>query len=176
LLGGLFILPMSETEISAGETKPELITTANAAKDRSITLDSPLKTGHVSASYGPILDPFTKEKRFHKGIDIAAPKRTDVLAAAAGIVDSVRIEHISGQGPGKLVIISHEHGLTTKYTQLDTIYVEKGQSVDKGQIIAGVGSSGRSTGPHLHFELLENGENVNPADYIDFSPLMKKRD
>jgi bla regulator protein BlaR1 len=176
-LAGLFLLPMSEKDVNAVEIPdkgPEIYAEKVNSESESNSFESPMKTGHVSAVYGPMRDPFTKKQRNHKGIDIAAPYRTDVLATANGTVDSVRSAHTPGKGHGKLVLISHKGGIVTKYTQLDTIFVVEGQNVKKGQIIAGVGSSGRSTGPHLHFEILNNGVNVDPADYIDFSHLKKK--
>jgi murein DD-endopeptidase MepM/ murein hydrolase activator NlpD len=71
-------------------------------------------------------------------------------------------------GSGKYIIIDHKNGYKTRYSQLDSILVQKGQSVQTGQTIARVGSSGRSTGPHLHFEILYHEKPVNPEDYIQF--------
>lgn len=118
----------------------------------------PLKgAGRVSSTYGP------RWGTFHKGIDYAAPAGTPVYASAAGKV--IYSGYNSG-GYGKLVIIEHSNGYQTYYAHNSSLYVNVGETVSKGERIAGVGSTGDSTGNHLHFEIRKNGTPVNPANYL----------
>lgn len=120
----------------------------------------------ISSSYGMRVDPISKKKRLHKGVDIRAPKGTPVYAAADGLVRKVIDKHEPGKGYGKYIIIDHANGYSTLYSMLSKINITEGQEVKQGNIIGSVGSTGRSTGPHLHYEIKKNGENVNPADYF----------
>lgn len=118
----------------------------------------PLKgAGRVSSTYGP------RWGTFHKGIDYAAPAGTPVYASAAGKV--IYSGYNSG-GYGKLVIIEHSNGYQTYYAHNSSLYVNVGETVSQGERIAGVGSTGDSTGNHLHFEIRRNGTPVNPANYL----------
>lgn len=117
----------------------------------------------VSSMFGYREDPFKKVRRFHKGIDIAAIKGTPVFATADGTVLSVQDQP---NGYGKNVIIQHAEGYKTRYAQLDSYKVSKGDRVRKHQVIGEVGSSGRSTAPHLHYEVSKDGKPVDPKDYI----------
>ncbi|MEM7182309.1 MAG: M23 family metallopeptidase [Spirochaetota bacterium] len=110
---------------------------------------NPLPNGRISSKYGSRVDPFTKKKTFHGGVDIAAKKGTPVFAAAAGKVILAKRKG----GYGKLVIIKHKLGYETRYGHLDKILVKKKQKIKKGQKIGKVGATGRATGPHLHFEV-----------------------
>ena len=101
-------------------------------------------------------------------MDLAAPKGTPVQAAAAGTVTVVVADAKQGNNMGKYIEVQHQNGFKTRYTQLSNVAVEEGQMVARGEKIGEVGSSGLSTGPHLHFEIWKDGEHVNPADYIDF--------
>ena len=113
------------------------------------------------------IHPTTKKNAQHIGIDIAADTGDPILAAASGIVTS------SGymSGYGYAVVIDHQNGFKTLYGHASKLLVEKGEKVKKGQVIAKVGSTGRSTGPHLHFELQVNNKAVDPTKYMDFSSL-----
>ncbi|MDN5937248.1 MAG: M23 family metallopeptidase [Salinisphaera sp.] len=123
---------------------------------------SPTLTGWISSVFGWRVDPFTGRRGFHEGIDFAAPLGSKVLAAAAGVVSFAG--HM--QGYGNLVEINHGNGYVTRYGHCKKILVHVGQRVDKGEVVAKVGSTGRSTGPHVHFEVRRNGKVVNPASYI----------
>jgi murein DD-endopeptidase MepM/ murein hydrolase activator NlpD len=126
----------------------------------------PLRVGGVVTSkFGYRRHPITGRGSMHKGIDIAAKHGTDIVAMADGIVI------FSGRksGYGNIVEIRHANGLETRYAHNSRNVVKEGDMVRKGQIIAKLGSTGRSTGPHLHFEVRRNGEAVNPMRYLDLS-------
>lgn len=118
--------------------------------------------GYFTSGFGLRRDPFTGQIAFHEAIDISAPAGTPVVAPAAGIVRSVKWE----QGYGLMVEIDHGMGITTRYAHLMRSRVSPGQYVKRGDIIAYVGSSGRSTAPHLHYEVRVNNKPVNPINYI----------
>jgi murein DD-endopeptidase MepM/ murein hydrolase activator NlpD len=122
----------------------------------------PVKNGWVSSYYGTRTDPFTGRRAMHNGMDFAGKEGTEVLAVAAGIVT------FSGkyQGYGHMVEISHGNGYITRYGHNRENLVKAGDVVEKGQAIALMGSTGRSTGPHVHFEVLKNGRGVDPGSYI----------
>lgn len=123
----------------------------------------PVMDGYISSGYGERTDPFTGLLSFHPGIDFAAPRGTHVDAVAAGIVTYAGPD----AGYGNLVEINHGNGYATRYGHNEKILVHVGQRVHKGQPIALVGSTGRSTGPHCHFEVLLNGRSVNPQRYVE---------
>jgi len=122
----------------------------------------PVRTGWLSSGYGYRRDPFSKKIRFHTGVDIASYQGTPVRASKSGKVI------YSGwvRGYGNMIVIKHTGGYTTKYGHNLRNLVSKGMYVRQGQIIALVGSSGRSKGSHLHFEICKNGRPVNPASFI----------
>lgn len=118
--------------------------------------------GWVSSSFGYRVSPFTNEKEFHRGIDISTRMKTPVIAPADGVVSLKGRDYAIG----KMLYIDHGHGVKTKFGHLHKILVKKGQYVKRGQEIALVGDSGRTTGPHLHYEVHLNGLPVNPLRYI----------
>jgi len=118
--------------------------------------------GWVSSRFGYRISPFTQKREFHKGIDISTRKTAPIIAPGDGIVSSVRWDH----GYGKVITINHDYGIKTVYAHLDKVLVKKGQRVKRGQTIALVGQTGRTTGPHLHYEVHLNGVPVNPLRYI----------
>jgi murein DD-endopeptidase MepM/ murein hydrolase activator NlpD len=118
--------------------------------------------GRVSSAYGWRQDPITSSTKFHHGMDIALPNGTDVPAPQAG-----RVVFAGEQaGYGKTVILDHGGQLTTRYAHLSAIDVRTGDAVSAGQVFAKVGATGRATGPHLHLEVLEAGQSVNPAEKL----------
>ncbi|MDX2255975.1 MAG: peptidoglycan DD-metalloendopeptidase family protein [Pseudanabaenaceae cyanobacterium bins.39] len=120
--------------------------------------------GAISSGFGWRIHPITGEKRLHKGVDFAAPTGTPIFAAADGIVTDAGWTE---DGYGNIVELKHEDGSVTLYAHTNKVYVSKGQVVKQGQAIAEVGSTGRSTGPHLHFELQPDGHTpVDPMDYL----------
>ena len=122
----------------------------------------PVTKGWISSRYGSRNDPFTGKPAFHNGIDIAAPEGTEVIAVAAGVVTWAGRRY----GYGNLVEINHGNGYVTRYGHLKTILVTAGETVPKGQLVAKVGTTGRSTGPHVHFEVWVNGKTVDPMKYV----------
>lgn len=122
----------------------------------------PVVSGYQSSPFGPRRDPFHGRARHHKGVDFAAKRGTEIVAVAAGVVTW------SGRKPGYgwTVEVSHADGYSTLYAHNQRNLVQVGDLVQRGQVVALVGSSGRSTGPHLHFEVKKNGRQVNPESYI----------
>ena len=120
--------------------------------------------GVISSGFGWRVHPITNERRLHKGVDFAAPTGTPIFAAADGeVIDAGWTDG----GYGNIVEIRHSDGSTTLYAHANRVYVTKGQWVNSGQAIAEVGSTGRSTGPHLHFEIQPDGKTaVDPMDYL----------
>lgn len=119
-------------------------------------------SGWVSSEFGYRTSPFTGRRTFHKGLDIANRKNTPIIAPADGVV--------SFAGPkgnmGNMTVIDHGHGMVTRYGHLSKILKNVGDTVKRGDIIALMGNTGRSTGPHLHYEVRLNGIPVNPVKYI----------
>ncbi|MFP4557169.1 MAG: M23 family metallopeptidase [Bacteroidales bacterium] len=120
--------------------------------------------GRVSAYFGPRSDPFTKKRKFHHGIDFVGPKGAPIYAAGKGKV--TRAEY-SFFGYGNLVEVDHGFGYKTRYAHLKDIKVRKGDLVSRGQIVGTLGNSGRSTGPHLHYEVIHRNKTVNPINYFN---------
>ena len=118
--------------------------------------------GWVSSGFGSRISPFTNQKEFHQGIDICTRKGTPIIAPADGVVTGVG----SNYGYGKILTVKHGYGLKTRYAHLSAILVKKGEYVKRGQEIAQVGNTGRTTGPHLHYEVHLKNVPVNPKRYI----------
>ena len=118
--------------------------------------------GQVTASFGERIDPFNGEGAFHSGVDIGSTYGAPVVAPADGVVT------FSDQlgGYGRAIMIDHGHGISTRYGHLSGFAVTPGQSVHRGDVIGYVGTSGRSTGPHLHYEVRINDTPVNPYKYL----------
>ena len=118
--------------------------------------------GWISSGFGYRISPFTGRRVFHEGLDIATKYNVPVKATAKGVVV------FSGRkaGYGKTVIIDHGYGYITKYGHNNKLLVKAGDKVEKGDVISEVGSTGRSTGPHVHYEVLVNGIPVNPLKFI----------
>lgn len=118
--------------------------------------------GRITAGFGQRLDPFSGEGEFHSGVDIAAPNGSRVEASANGFV----LQAGPNSGYGNQILIDHGFGFTTTYGHLSKILVLAGQEVKRGQVIGAVGMTGRTTGPHLHYEVIVNDTRVNPARYL----------
>ena len=118
--------------------------------------------GLIGGGFGWRRDPFTGAKQFHRGVDLSAPPGTPVFAPADGIVLAADREG----GYGNVLTISHGDGMVTRYGHLSAFKAKAGEEVRRGDTIALVGSSGRSTGPHLHYEVLLEGRQVDPMAYV----------
>ena len=118
--------------------------------------------GQISAGFGQRLDPFSGEGVFHSGVDIRTPYGTRVESAGDGIV----LEAGFDSGYGNAIVLDHGYGMTTKYGHLSKIFVVVGQEVERGQVIGAVGMTGKTTGPHLHYEVIVNDTPVNPMKYL----------
>ncbi len=126
----------------------------------------PLQGGRVSDLFGKRRDPFLRRTRHHGGVDIAAPRGTEVYAPADGIVVYVQQKYTLNRGYGRFVRIDHGNGIVTLYGHLQKVTVKRGQKVKRWDIIGLVGDTGRATGPHLHYEVRENGKRIDPMAYI----------
>ena len=118
--------------------------------------------GYLSAGFGNRLDPFTNLKDFHSGIDISTPIGTRVQAPADGLVVSCGVKG----GYGNAIVVDHGYGVVTRYAHLDRFNVRPGQRVKRGDVIAFVGNTGKSTAPHLHYEVWVNDQVQNPIQFI----------
>lgn len=140
-----------------------LSATSLAAVERSLpALVYPLMSPRVSGKFGLRKHPIHKVSKHHAGIDLAAPKNAPIRVVRNGLV----VFADPHGGYGNLVVVQHENGYTSHYGHCQSIHVQIGQRVTAGQIIANVGSTGRSTGPHLHFELRQNGKALDPEEYV----------
>jgi murein DD-endopeptidase MepM/ murein hydrolase activator NlpD len=142
----------------------EILTSLEATDDRLRSTPSlrPVNVGFVTSRFGPRIDPYTGRRTPHRGLDFSARKGTPVFATADGVVA------FSGKWRtyGEAVEVSHGHGYITRYAHLEKRLVRKGQRVRRGDIIGRVGSTGRSTFAHLHYEVEKDGHRVNPLRYI----------
>jgi murein DD-endopeptidase MepM/ murein hydrolase activator NlpD len=133
----------------------------NLINDRRVA-GRPIVHGWQSSAYGMRTDPFTGYQRWHGGVDFAGRQGSDIIAVAAGVITW------SGEksGYGKMVEVNHSDGYVTRYAHNQKNIAKLGAVVQKGDVIAKMGTSGRSTGPHVHFEVFKNGRVVDPASYI----------
>jgi len=145
--------------ISLGLTRN--VTTADWVRANSAPNLWPVE-GQITGSFGERIDPFNGEGAFHTGVDISANVGTPIIAPADGMVDFA--DFLGGYG--RAVIIDHGHGITTRYGHLASFVVAAGQYIHRGDTIGYVGMSGRSTGPHLHYEVRINDIPVNPYKYL----------
>ena len=118
--------------------------------------------GWISSNFGYRVSPFTGRREFHKGLDIATREGTPIIAPADGTVTYSGKKWLIGN----MITIDHGYGVITRYGHLNTLLKNKGEKVKRGEVIAKVGNTGRSTGPHLHYEVRLNGVPVNPIHYI----------
>jgi murein DD-endopeptidase MepM/ murein hydrolase activator NlpD len=135
--------------------------------DRKIQSDvflagRPVEKGWMSSRFGMRNDPITGRRAWHNGVDFAGKEGADVITVAAGVV----VYAGPRSGYGKMVEVNHGGGFSTRYGHHQDLLVKVGDIVKKGQVIATMGSSGRSTGPHVHFEVFKNGRVVDPSSYI----------
>jgi murein DD-endopeptidase MepM/ murein hydrolase activator NlpD len=142
----------------------EILGSLEASNDllRSTPCLRPVNVGFVTSRFGPRIDPITGRRTRHRGVDYSARKGTPAMATADGVVT------FSGRWKkyGEVVEVSHGHGFVTRYCHLDKRLVRKGQRVRRGDVIGRVGSTGKSTFSHLHYEVEKDGNRVNPLRYV----------
>lgn len=131
-------------------------------EDERFVAGRPITWGWLSSRFGYRSDPFTGKRTWHNGVDLAGKEDSEIIAVAAGVVTVSE----DRRGYGNLVEIDHGQGLVTRYAHAKSLEVEVGQVVQKGQVIARMGSTGRSTGPHVHFEVLQSGKTKDPVKYM----------
>jgi len=154
-----------DRQLNSRESQLQILTSmmsdSRLEKEQTVT-GRPILKGWMSSEYGMRTDPFHGEQRWHGGVDFAGKDGSAVIAVASGVVTW------SGNrsGYGKLIELNHSDGFVTRYGHNEENLVALGSVVKKGQQIARMGSSGRSTGPHVHFEVFKNGRTVDPASYI----------
>lgn len=153
------------SQLRRRELELEILNAVLASEDIASTSTlsgRPVKWGWLSSKFGPRVDPLTGKNAWHSGVDFAGREGSDVIAVASGVVT------FSGKrsGYGKVVEISHAGGMITRYAHHKELLVKTGDIVKKGDAVGRMGSSGRSTGPHVHFEVIKNGRPVDPTKYI----------
>lgn len=158
---------LEDLSLTLDDREMQLEMVADLIQDRHLKRETepsglPAAKGWISSRFGMRADPFTGKQAWHNGVDIAGKYGSDVLSVAAGVVS------FAGErsGYGKMVEITHDNGYVTRYGHNSDIFVSLGEIVKKGQAISGMGSTGRSTGPHVHFEVYKHGRSVDPASYI----------
>ena len=154
-----------DRQLESRESQLQILTSMmsdNRLEKEQTVAGRPIIKGWMSSKYGMRTDPFHGDQRWHGGVDFAGKDGSPVVSVASGVVTW------SGKrsGYGNLVELSHSDGYVTRYAHNEQNLVELGTVVKKGQHIALMGSSGRSTGPHVHFEVFKNGRTVDPATYI----------
>lgn len=122
----------------------------------------PVRKGWISSRFGERNDPFTGHREKHAGLDFAGVRGTDVLSVASGVV----VWAANRSGYGKTIEIDHGNGYLTRYAHSDDLIVKAGEHVVPGQVIAKMGSTGRASAPHVHFEVLKDGRQVNPGRFV----------
>jgi murein DD-endopeptidase MepM/ murein hydrolase activator NlpD len=129
---------------------------------KTVPTTMPIAAGYYSSNYGYRIDPITGRSTFHTGVDVIASPGTPVMAAAGGVVSSANFQ----SEYGNTIDVDHDNGLTSRYAHLSRMMVKVGDVVMKGQVVGAVGSTGRTTGPHLHFEVREKGIPLNPNKFL----------
>jgi MYXO-CTERM domain-containing protein len=161
---GVFLLPMAGGaggDVSADVEGPRVL-----SQEAAVTLGNPMPGSRVSAGWGPMRNPFTGEGAHHRGIDLVGGANAEVHAAGDGLVEVATAEYSGGADHGTVVVLDHGGGLKTFYSHLGSLAVQGGQRVSRGDVLGTQGTTGRTTGPHLHFEVWVNGEYVDPALYV----------
>lgn len=159
------ILAKLETQLIDRERQLVILETfisAHQLTQLALPGGSPVPGAWVSSTFGLRTDPFTGRTAHHAGIDFAAPAGAKAVAVAPGVVTWAG----ERAGYGRLLEINHGNGYVTRYAHNSSLLVRVGDKVNKGQAVSRVGSTGRSTGPHLHFEVLRNGLAINPAKFV----------
>lgn len=165
-MGGPLLAPMSETDrfqLYADDAERALadLNAARAAIDL-VPIAAPARNARLTSRFGNRRDPFTRRSAFHSGIDYAAPTGTPVYAPADGVVTRAARRG----GYGLMIEIDHPHGLSTRFAHLSRMLVSPGTQVQRGDVIGRIGSTGRSTGPHLHYEVRRGTRAIDPMPFV----------
>ena len=165
LPGLLESLEQIENQIINSEQQLEVIDAlfvSRNTQDELFIAGRPIKWGWMSSAYGYRTDPFSGKRAWHAGVDFAGKEDSDIIAVASGVVTW------SGKryGYGNLIEVSHGNGYITRYAHCKELLAAVGDVVEKGQVLATMGSTGRSTGPHVHYEVRKEGKTLNPKKYI----------
>jgi beta-lactamase regulating signal transducer with metallopeptidase domain len=163
LVGGV-LLPLAQAD-ARGQEKPATPAVAGP-ESPAPPYENPLPSGRVTRRYGEGANPLTGAVELHTGIDLGAPSGTPVVAPADAVVELATTTYAPLEAAGTVVILDHRDGRKTFYSHLSELKVTTGQRVSRGATIGLVGNTGRSTGPHLHFEVWENGRHVDPASLV----------
>ncbi len=165
---GLVLLPMAGTSSGAvsGGDGVTALQEGSRDQERAVVMSNPMPGARVSAAWGPMLSPFTGNKAHHRGIDLVGKPDSEIHAAAGGTVAEATADYSGGEAHGTVVILDHGNGIKTFYSHLERLDVAKGQRVAEGEVLGTQGSTGKVTGPHLHFEVWVNGEFRDPALFV----------
>lgn len=149
-----------------------LDTTSQTVREKTVMMESipsgwPVRASRINSGFGWRKHPLSGKKQFHGGIDFKAARGTPVYATADGLVEAAGATE--GRGFGKVLILEHNYGFRTHYAHLDKILVKIGQYVRKGDQVALSGNSGRTTAPHLHYEIRHLSHNLNPRPFVEWS-------
>lgn len=156
--------------------EPRLALLAESAEDYRSMLavlpsTNPVPKGLLTSGFGYRRSPFTRRWKFHSGIDLAAPRGTPIYAPGPGEVVMSRWN----SGYGRMIEIDHGYGIVSRFAHNARLYVREGDRVERGQLIATIGMTGQTTGPHLHYEITVNGERVDPLFYIPREKLQSSQ-
>jgi murein DD-endopeptidase MepM/ murein hydrolase activator NlpD len=159
--------PLGAIDAQLGRVEQQIASVASAAAEQSLALMRlptrlPIPGAELTSTFGNRIDPFAHSHAFHAGLDFAARAGTPIASAAGGVVSFAGFKRDFGW----VVEIDHGNGLATRYAHASQLLVHAGEVVVPGDRIAMVGSSGRSTGAHLHFEVLRSGDHVDPRRYL----------
>ena len=157
--------PIIEDQTAKGETNAKTGESVSFSPVYlTVKLQNPIENGTITSDFGYRVSPITKEFSFHSGLDIASPENTEIHCVYDGEVLKVDENYVRG----KYLIIKHSDSLITTYNHCNELLVKEGERVKKGETIALVGSTGWSTGPHLHFEMKLNDKYINPLWVLDY--------
>ncbi|MDF2960533.1 MAG: peptidase [Paenibacillus sp.] len=159
---GYTALKQEITELHARWTESKQSVLAKQERLQRIPSLWPTRTRTVTSAFGYRKDPFTDKVSFHRGIDIAGKMNDPVFASAKGSAVTVGYDKFHGHN----IVIEHNNGIRTWYMHLNAVLVKNGDRIERGQQIGKLGTSGRSTGPHLHYEIVRNGKSTDPKPYL----------
>lgn len=158
---GYLVLPMAPG--SAFQQEATSLIAGVTTQQQAETYQKPVNSNRVTSPFGKK----TANSPFHRGMDFGAPLGADIYAFAGGVVDSAITEYVKNRGYGKKIVLTHADETQSVYAHLSEVLVEPGQEIKAGEVIGKVGSTGKSTGPHLHFEVLKNSKPVDPQNYFE---------